>query len=86
MNPPPDWSSEFIKMRAGSPRLVALTDDASGMLLPIQLQKKCLLCHSPEDQIADDVKAALKLHYPSDQATGFHEGDLRGWFWVEVRK
>ena len=34
--------------------------------------------------IAADVLDALKKNYPDDQATGFEEGDLRGWFWVEV--
>jgi len=26
----------------------------------------------------------LAAKYPMDQATGFKEGDLRGWFWIEV--
>jgi hypothetical protein len=30
------------------------------------------------------VKEALAEHYPEDQATGFQEGDLRGWFCIEV--
>jgi hypothetical protein len=30
------------------------------------------------------VTAAHAAKYPKDQATGFKEGDLRGWFWVEV--
>ncbi len=83
-NPSPDWATEFVKARAETPRLVSLPADVLGVLLPIRLQKKCLLCHGPEDQLADDVKATLKVHYPNDQATGFHEDDLRGWFWVEV--
>lgn len=84
MNPSPDWATEFVKARADTPRLVSLPNDALGVFLPIRLQKKCLLCHGPEDQLADDVKSALKLQYPNDQATGFHEDELRGWFWVEV--
>ena len=31
-----------------------------------------------------NVKEALAASYPADRATGFREGDLRGWFWIEV--
>ena len=31
-------------------------------------------------------QAVLAKEYPADQATGFKENDLRGWFWVEVPK
>ena len=48
------------------------------------MQAACLACHGPAEQIAPDVKELLAREYPSDQATGFQEGDLRGWFWVEV--
>jgi hypothetical protein len=43
-----------------------------------------MACHGPSDSLAPDVADALALHYPDDRATGFTEGDLRGWFWVEV--
>ena len=32
----------------------------------------------------DDVRAAINLVYPNDAATGFADGDLRGWVWVET--
>ena len=83
-NPPPDWSRTFVEERVAEPRFVSLPKNGLGVFLPIKLQKKCEQCHGPDDQIAPDVKAALKLHYPNDQATGFKDGDLRGWFWVEV--
>lgn len=84
MNPPPDWARGFVADRVDSPKFITLPDDTLGVLLPIRLQTKCVLCHGPKDQIADDVQAALNLHYPNDEATGFQEGDLRGWFWVEA--
>ena len=34
--------------------------------------------------LAGEVKNELASLYPNDQATGFKEGDLRGWFWVNV--
>ncbi|MBS0204581.1 MAG: DUF3365 domain-containing protein [Planctomycetes bacterium] len=48
------------------------------------LKVQCLACHGPKDQIADDVQEQLTRLYPDDQAVGFNEGDLRGWFWVDV--
>jgi hypothetical protein len=33
-----------------------------------------------------DVRQALLQRYPEDRAIGYAEGDLRGWFWVEVPK
>ncbi|MEM1451902.1 MAG: hypothetical protein AAF726_11860 [Planctomycetota bacterium] len=38
-----------------------------------------------EKDIEDDgVGKALARAYPDDLATGYTEGDVRGWFWVEV--
>ena len=55
-----------------------------GAILPIKLAAPCLACHGPADVLDEDVRSALAESYPDDQATGFAEGDLRGWFWVEV--
>ena len=55
------------------------------MLLPIRLQPQCTMCHGPAAAIADEVRAEIAASYPDDRATGFATGDLRGWFWVEVR-
>ena len=66
------------------PQAVALADGRLGTFFPIRLKAQCLMCHGPKDQILPDVQAALNQAYPDDQATGFVEGDLRGWFWVSV--
>ncbi len=47
-------------------------------LKPIMVMKQCLGCHGSPDSIAEDVRSALRQHYPSDLATGYGEGDLRG--------
>jgi Protein of unknown function (DUF3365) len=44
----------------------------------------CLNCHGPTEQLAADVKAALKTFYPNDQATGYRLGDLRGAVSVKI--
>ena len=35
---------------------------------------------------APEVQHALKESYPVDRAVGFAEGEVRGWFWVELPK
>lgn len=40
----------------------------------------CLACHG--NSVADDVSAAIKTHYPDDDATGFAKGDIRGAFTI----
>jgi hypothetical protein len=46
----------------------------------------CSTCHGSPSWQPTDVAATLKQAYPTDQATGFATGDLRGWIWVEVPK
>jgi hypothetical protein len=41
-------------------------------------------CHGGEEDLPREVVGALAEGYPQDQATGFSEGELRGWFWIEV--
>ena len=83
-NSPPEWARPLIEQRAAEPKFVDLPDGRTGALLPIKLKAQCLACHGPTEQIADEVKSQLAKLYPDDQATGFQEGDLRGWFWVEA--
>lgn len=48
----------------------------------IVLQPLCATCHG--DELAPDLRAELARRYPSDQATGFKPGDLRGAFTASV--
>lgn len=83
-NRPPEWTREFVEQRVEEPRFVELENDSLGAFLPIHLKPQCMVCHGPEQQLSEDVKEQLAQRYPDDQATGFEEGELRGWFWVEV--
>ena len=83
-NAPPVWAAPLIKESPTHGTFVDLPGNRVGALLPVRLQKKCITCHGPDNQIPAEVKASLAKFYPRDQATGFQEGDLRGWFWVEV--
>jgi hypothetical protein len=82
-NQPPSWALKLVADRTDTPVFAKLSDERSVALLPIKLQAQCLMCHGPSEQISSDVKEKLTELYPQDQATGFSEGELRGWFWVE---
>ncbi len=83
-NAPPAWAEPLVAKQVAEPEFVLLPDGQLGALLPIRLKPECLLCHGPKEQILPEVREALAANYPSDQATGFQAGDLRGWFWVTV--
>jgi len=85
-NDAPDWVKPLMETPSTEPQFVDLPDGHLGALLPIKLKAKCVTCHGPADQIPDEVKTQLAKLYPTDQAVGFKEGDLRGWFWVEAGK
>lgn len=83
-NKPPEWAETFVAQRTADPQFVELEDQRTGALLPIRLKAQCLVCHGPKNAISEDVREQLATLYPDDSATGFKDGDLRGWFWVEV--
>lgn len=83
-NKPPIWAASFVADRIEADTFVELPNQTLGALLPIRLKITCVLCHGNEEQVASEVKAAIVSNYPDDQATGFAEGDLRGYFWAEV--
>jgi hypothetical protein len=83
-NLPPAWANELVAERIAEPAYLVGPDGQLGALLPIRLAKNCETCHGPSGQIGPEIRQVLAEHYPADQATGFVEGELRGWFWVEV--
>jgi hypothetical protein len=57
--------------------------DAAGVravayLRPIRIAAPCLTCHGDPAKIAPAIRARLAARYPTDQATGYREGELRG--------
>ena len=50
----------------------------------LPVQSLCLSCHGPTEQLSATVRAALAQHYPTDRATGYSEGQIRGV--ISVRK
>lgn len=82
-NQPPAWAKKLVAEKSDTPVFAELSNGHAAALLPIKLQAQCLMCHGPKDQLVPEVAQQLAKLYPQDQATGFTEGELRGWFWVE---
>jgi hypothetical protein len=88
-NAPRPWAAPLVARFAGaraadvSGYVVDLGDHV-GVLKPIATGRMCLGCHGPADRFSPGVRAELKERYPVDRAVGFQEGELRGWFWVEL--
>lgn len=90
-NAPKAWAAPIVASYAGKPAagvdgFVVDLGDRVGLIKPIGVQPACLACHGPREQIAPAILRELTERYPGDQAVGFKEGDIRGWFWVEVAK
>lgn len=84
-NAGPEWVTSIMQVYLDdthdrAPRTVDLPGGKVGYVEPILVQPMCLVCHG---DIQDQALAArLADEYPSDQATGFRAGDLRGVFWA----
>jgi hypothetical protein len=90
-NVPRDWAAPLVEANAG--RLAREVDgfvvdlgDKVGVLRSIAHQPVCAGCHGPGQSLTPGVRAALTARYPADRAIGFKNGEIRGWFWVEVPK
>ena len=84
VNAGPEWAADAIAAQATRKRAWLHSDGRLGVLTPIQTALTCLVCHGTAETLGPGVADALAEHYPADAATGFAEGDLRGWFWVEI--
>ncbi len=83
-NAAPAWAAALIADKPAEPRIVSNADGSLGVTLPIKIASTCLACHGAPQTLDTKVRDSLASLYPKDQATGYNEGDLRGWFWVEV--
>lgn len=83
-NTAPEWALPTITEGTGNPTFLTGPDGGFGALLPIRLKAECEMCHGDPGAIDESIQQALAEQYPEDQAVGFSEGDLRGWFWVEA--
>jgi uncharacterized protein DUF3365 len=90
-NVPPAWAADLVKTNAGARArdvegFAADLGTKVGVLRPIAERPICANCHGPVDRISPKVRQLLMERYPVDRAVGFSEGEIRGWFWVEMPK
>lgn len=90
-NAPKSWAAALVTANAGRrardvPGFAVDLGDKVGVLRPIAHRPMCASCHGAADTLEPAVQAQLRDRYPRDQATGFTEGEIRGWYWVEVPK
>jgi hypothetical protein len=90
-NAPQAWAAPVVTAYAGRRTrdvegFAVDLGDKVGVLRPIAERPMCALCHGPAEKISPAVREALGDQYPRDRATGFSEGEIRGWFWVEMPK
>ncbi len=83
-NLPPEWAVELVNNQVADPTWLVGPDGRVAGLLPIPTKAACGMCHGPREEISEEVAAKIDDYYPDDAATGFVEGDLRGWIWVEA--
>lgn len=83
-NTTPDWAVTTVASMPTEPTFIELEDGHMGALFPIFAGGPCLNCHGDPASIDPAVAASLAESYPTDAATGYGEGDLRGWTWVNV--
>lgn len=78
---------DFIKQLETSNQKVLDIDSASVFYKPIKIPSKaCLSCHGTEQEIAPQTASLIQKLYPNDKATGYSEGDLRGWWKIVFKK
>jgi hypothetical protein len=91
MNRPKPWAAGLVAVHGG--RRARDVDgfavdlgDRIGVLRPMVEQATCANCHGPVERLTPAVRRLITEGYPHDRAVGFTEGEIRGWFWVEMPK
>jgi len=93
-NAAPHWVATWLEEQGERPAagVVGITQSATRsdgtevvrVLKPLAIEAPCLVCHGPDEGRSAELSAALSDRYPSDQATGYAAGDLRGAMWAEA--
>ena len=61
-------------------------NEAPAHLRPVIARADLMIAAMQDSGLRMLVDAFEGDRYPADRATGFKEGEIRGWFWVEVAK
>jgi hypothetical protein len=90
-NAPKPWAAPIVAEYAGRRAsdvegFVVDLGNKVGVIRPIAHRSMCASCHGPANRLGPEVRAALADRYPADRAVDFREGEIRGWYWVEIAK
>jgi hypothetical protein len=90
-NAPRPWAAALVQANAGKSAksvegFAVDLGEKVGVLRPIAERPMCAGCHGPLDTLSPAVRDVLLDRYPRDRAVGFKEGEIRGWYWVELPK
>ncbi len=86
-NAPDAWEKGVLDRWAAGEAPGPVSEVVGGELRqarPILLKNFCIVCHGGPGDIDPKTREAVAKRYPSDAATGFKEGDLRGAFSLRV--
>lgn len=88
-NTSPAWVREWLDAQDAHPAtaptpLARMEGSTAHFAAPILVDGVCLTCHGEPESIPPAVRAVIEERYPDDEATGYHQGDLRGAIWAEV--
>lgn len=91
LNAPRPWAAPLVKQYAGRPAkgidgFAVDLGDRLGVMRPIAHRPSCASCHGRPEKFSTAVASELHDRYPADRAVGFEEGEIRGWYWVEIPK
>ena len=91
LNAPKPWAAPIVRANAGRraqdvPGFAVDLGDKVGVLRPVAQRPRCGSCHGRRDKFSTAIRAELQDRYPGDRAIDFEEGDIRGWYWVEIPK
>jgi hypothetical protein len=87
-NAPRPWLEPLLDELAalpsaeGAQRVTPIEGGRYGYAEAIVLKPQCVICHGKD--IHPELAAHIAERYPTDQATGFEPGQLRGVFWAEI--
>jgi hypothetical protein len=84
-NKPQDWMLKTIeayhqKKITDPYTVVQIDNEKHGILRPITTMPVCLKCHG--SNIDEKLKFKLNILYPADKATGYKNGEIRGFFYA----
>ena len=91
VNAPRPWAKPIVEANAGLyarnvEGFAVDLGDKVGIMRPMVQRPMCASCHGPAEKIHPAVRKAIPVRFPTDRAVGFVEGEIRGWWWVEIPK